>query len=48
MPLNCKKGVTTETHVAGVKYASIWAKGRMFDDCVCVCVIRPDMTTTSW
>ena len=39
--INCKNGATTENQE---QVSSIWAKGPMFDDCVCVC----DMTTPPW
>ena len=31
--INCTESATTENQGAGV---SLWAKGCMFDDCVCV------------
>ena len=36
--INCEKGATTERKA---QVSRIWAKGCMFDDCVCV---LPDLT----
>ena len=43
--INCKKGASTENQGSAVKYMGY---GVYRDDCVCVCIILLDMTTTPW